>query len=118
MKLSNSNPELENEIPLLKHDLPMNRRNENNEDLPLGLPADMAPSVGQPPISADRIPPELPEDLKQQLLDPNSDLPEELKAQLMAPRGEIPEDIRKSLETPPREVSIDEVNDPDIGPVF
>ena len=58
------------------------------------------------------IPAELPEDLRQQLLNPPTDIPPELAAQINAPRGEVPDDIKRALQQPPRTVSAEEVNLP------
>ncbi len=63
-------------------------------------------SVG---ININNIPDDLPEDLREQILNP-PDLPDDLKAQLEAASAELPPDIIESLNTPPREVTIDEVN--------
>jgi len=61
------------------------------------------------PIDIKKIPDDLPEDLKKQLLSP-AEIPEELQAQINAPRGEVPEDIKNALKQPAKQISADEVN--------
>lgn len=62
--------------------------------------------------NANNFPPDLPDDLREQLLHPPSTLPPDLEAQLNSPPPEIPEDIKRALQTPPRTVTLDEVNNP------
>jgi len=60
-------------------------------------------------IDMNNIPDDLPEDLRQQILNP-PEIPDDLKAQLEAVPTDLPPDIIESLGTGPREVTIDEVN--------
>ena len=93
------------------------------DNLPDDLPQDIKDAMRNPnpklptemKEQASAPPPELPEDLRKQLEGPPPELPEDLKAQLNAPPPPIPEDIKRSLQTPPRRVSIDEVNNPQGG---
>lgn len=84
---------------------------ESDEDEELTAPAGAlveSPALAPAPV----IPPDLPDDLRQQLASPPPELPDDLKAQLNAPPAELPEDIKRALEIPPRIVTIDEVNTP------
>ena len=60
-------------------------------------------------IDMNNIPDDLPEDLRQQILNP-PEIPDDLKAQLEASTGSLPPDIIESLNSPAREITIDEVN--------
>ncbi|MBP9838015.1 MAG: hypothetical protein KBC84_04810 [Proteobacteria bacterium] len=57
---------------------------------------------------------EIPEDLQNQAKSLPKDLPEDLKEQAkeQTDPNDLPEDIKRSMEIPSREVSIDEVNNP------
>jgi hypothetical protein len=74
------------------------------------IPTESGVRIERLKVDPNTLPADLPDDLREQILNPPIDIPPELEAQVNAPRGELPDDIRKALSQPARQIPAEEVN--------